>query len=153
MSKSIDFFNELDKREKAMSDAIRFRNIEGFKTFYCELEKCWITPFACIKRQKKEIKFRKAAGFETFETKCDQCRQAKEIQKITGVKIKKEKKDNRKSIRHKRNNIPEKMVCKICGEEKNYKKHFKVSYNGVPYGFICNKCAAIRTAENSGTNY
>jgi len=56
MSKAIDFFDDLDKREKAMSDAIRFRNIEGFKTFYCELEKCWITPFACIKRQKKEIK-------------------------------------------------------------------------------------------------
>ena len=150
MSKAIDFFEQLDKTEKAMAT----RTINGIECFYCELEKCWITPFACIKRQKKEIKFRKAAGFETFETKCDQCRQAKEIQKITGIKVKKNTPAKRKSCKLKREFIPKKMICAVCKRELDYnKKNFSCDFLGVPSGFICLKCRKRKEQERSILNY
>ena len=147
MSKAIDFFDDLDKREKAISNALKFRNIEGFDCFYCELENCWLTPFACIKRQRREFKLKKQS-FEDIEhtTNCDICPQAKTIQKLTGIKVKISDK-NRPMFSNKRKEIPETMICKECGLELNYKKHFPLNYMGIPIGQVCTKCANKKQSE------
>ncbi|HSH51578.1 MAG TPA: hypothetical protein VK982_07630 [Bacteroidales bacterium] len=52
MSKAIDFFKDLEKREKAMFDALCTKELSGIKTFWCELEEAWIMPEACLRRQE-----------------------------------------------------------------------------------------------------
>lgn len=152
MSKAIDFFNDLDKREKAISNALKFRNIEGFDCFYCELENCWLTPFACIKRQRREFKLKKQS-FEDIElpTNCEICKQADEIQKLTGIKVKKPKRSQEK-FKNKRKVIPEFMVCKECGLKLKYKEYFQLDYKGDPTGQICRKCAKLKAAEKQFIN-
>ena len=131
MSKSIDFFEELEKTEKKMFKALQTRDLEGVKTFYCKPENAWITPDACLKRQQRELKNGTNPRLPyVFEFKCSTCETGKLVRKIKKVSIGSLKK---KKVIKKEN------TCIKCGETKDYETEFPKS-QGKPYGNICKRC-------------
>jgi hypothetical protein len=138
MSKAIDFFKDLEKREKAMFDALCTKEILGIKTFWCKLEGAWIMPEACLRRQKfyeRSYSF----GNDSLRPyiKCSDCEMAEKIQAFYNVKIKLPKNRTLKLVEYKAKTT---RTCKICGKELPFTLQYFPRAKNKPAGYVCLKC-------------
>lgn len=152
LSKAIDFFEDLEKREKDIYNALCTKELEGIKTFWCEFEKAWIMPEACLRRQQLLAKtFSFGNDNVKPDIKCAGCKMAKKIQSFFKKKVKFPKIEKPKPIKihfKTESDIPKIKICKECRKELEFNtKNFPVRY-GKPIGNYCRECQKLRSKRN-----
>lgn len=138
MSKAVDFFEDLEKREKAMFDALCTKEILGIKTFWCKLEGAWIMPEACLRRQKfYERSYRFGNDSLRPYIKCSDCEMAQKIQAFYNEKINLPENKIFKVVKYKAKTT---RTCKICGKELPFTLQYFPRARNKPAGYVCLKC-------------